>query len=291
MSTHLVIGASGQIGEHLVSALDRAGEAVIGTYHQVKRRNLRCLDIRDAQAVDSLIASVQPAVIHLPAALTHVDHCELHPDEAYSINVLGVHHVIRAAQRLKAKVVYFSSDYIFDGRSGPYREEDPANPISEYGRQKLAAEHLVMLQAPEPLVIRTTVVYGWDESGKNFVSRLIRSLCDGLGVSVPVDQVGSPTYAPDLTQVVVDLVRAGRCGVYHVAGPERVNRYEFALAAAQAFGLDATGIRPVSTANLNQPAPRPLNAGMIVDRAQSVLQRSFVGYKAGLCQMAAEYAR
>ncbi|MBI2940973.1 MAG: SDR family oxidoreductase [Chloroflexi bacterium] len=288
MSGQVVIGASGQVGEHLVQAASAAGLDVLGTYSSHPVPGLRQLDIRNRAETRSLLLASRPSVVYLPAARANVDYCELHPEEGYAVNVLGVRHVVQAANEIGAKLVFFSSDYIFDGRAGPYREGDPPNPICEYGRQKLMAEHCVALHARNYLVVRTTVVYGRERQRKNFIYRLLETLRDGQVLRAPVDQVGSPTYAPNLAQTVVALALADAVGVFHVAGPERASRYEFACEAARAFGLDQDLIRPVATRELGQAAARPLDAGMLVEKATRELTIPLVAYPDGLRAMAAE---
>lgn len=288
MNRHLIIGASGQVGEHILSTLTHMGVDAVGTRFHHGGTQLAPLDICNSAAVTTLIDSINPDVIYLPASLTNVDYCESHPREGYDSNVLGVCNVVRAANKHSARLIYFSSDYIWDGFHGPYREEDPANPICEYGRQKLLAEHFVSLHAPDSLIIRTTVVFGWESQGKNFVCRLIKTLHDNRPLTVPNDQIGNPTYAPDLANAVISLVSSGVRGVYNVAGSQRTSRYMFALAAAEIFGLDPSLIRAIPTCELNQTASRPLNAGMVVLKAQQALNRSLVGFEDGLRMMAQE---
>jgi dTDP-4-dehydrorhamnose reductase len=285
MSVQLVIGASGQVGEHLVHAVAAAGHHAMGTYHSVSAADAHKLDIRRRTEVLRHMELVRPGVVYLPASLTNVDRCELHPEEGYATNVLGVQNVVAAANEVGAKLVYFSSDYIFDGRAGPYREDAPANPICEYGRQKLIAEQYDALHAVGGLIVRTTVVYGWERQGKNFLYRLLTTLKDRQTLRVPIDQVGSPTYAPNLAQAVVELALSGASGVYHVAGPARASRFEFACEAARVLGLDSDLIAPVTTAELGQPAARPLEAGMIVEKAAAQLTTPLMGYPEGLRAM------
>lgn len=288
MNIHLIIGASGLVGEDLVRAAPNAGLEAMGTYHSHPVPDMQRLDIRSRTEVQLLVAKVRPTIVYLPASLANVDYCELHPEEGYATNVVGVCNVVRAVNNVGAKLIYFSSDYIFDGKAGPYRENDPANPICEYGRQKLIAEHYVALHARDYLIVRTTVVYGWERQGKNFVYRLLNTLEAGQILKVPVDQIGNPTYAPNLAQAVVELALSDARGVYHVVGPERVNRYEFACEAASVFGLDGSLIQPVATSQLGQPAPRPLNAGMVVEKAIAKLSVPLMGYRDGLRAMASE---
>lgn len=284
--SHLILGASGQVGGHLYDALAQHHLRVQGTYRTFALENLHQLDVRDAERVQNLLSEIRPTVVYVPAALGNADWCETHPQESYAINVTGLANVARAAQQIDAKLVYFSSDYVFDGTAGPYRENDLACPICEYGRQKVLAEHYLALQHPNSLIIRTTVVYGWERQDKNFVQRLREVLGRGEHLRVPHDQIGSPTYAPDLAEATIELVRKGATGVFHVVGPELANRYEFATEAARVFGLDENLIDAVTTKELAQTAPRPLRAGMRVEKAVAKLGRPLLGYRAGLRTMA-----
>lgn len=272
----------------MTRTLSAAGQHVVGTYYSHDVPGLLRLDARDAAAVGALFDVVRPTAIYLPASNPNVDECELRPAETYPTNVVTVANVVDAANAAGAKLVYFSSDYVFDGETGSYREDDPANPTCEYGRQKLIAEHHVAAHARDWLVVRTAVVYGWERQGKNFVYRLRRTLAAGETLRVPVDQVASATYAPSLAAAVVELALAGAQGIFHVAGPEAVGRYELAREAAAVFGLNASLIEPVPTSELGQPARRPLNAGLRVEKAAAMLSTELVGYREGLRAMAAE---
>ncbi|MBE0670552.1 MAG: SDR family oxidoreductase [Anaerolineales bacterium] len=288
MNKHLVIGASGMVGEHLFTALRELGREAIATYNQTFFPSASHLNIIDKDKITELLKAVGPDIVHLPAALTNVDYCENHPQESYAINVAGVQNVVQAANGAGARLVYFSTDYIFDGKNGPYSEEAPANPISEYGRQKLEAEHYIALFAKDYLIIRTTVVYGWERQGKNFIYRLIKSLKEGMSVKVPVDQIGSPTYANNLAQIAISLAETSLRGVLNIAGSSLVNRYEFAKKAAQIFSLDENLILPVKTASLSQSAKRPMEAGLLTAKVSAVSTIPIVDYKDGLAMMAKE---
>lgn len=288
MSTHLVIGASGQVGEHLVYALHEAGFRVEGTYRSRPVKDAYQLDIRDVSQTRSLMFGLRPTTVYLPAAWANVDDCELNPANSYATNVLGVRNVLKIVNEIGASLVYFSSDYIFDGQDGPYSESDAANPICEYGRQKLLAEHMIALQAKNYLIVRTTVVYGWESQGKNFVYRLLRSLESGQTIKVPYDQIGNPTYAPDLARAVIALVSQDARGVYNIVGPDRISRYQFACQAAQIFGFDTSLVIGVSTSELGQRARRPLNAGLRVDKLEAEYNLRLSSHIEGLKKMAFE---
>jgi dTDP-4-dehydrorhamnose reductase len=219
--------------------------------------------------------------------MTNVDRCQTEPQESHAVNVGGTANVAGACRAAGCRMVFVSTDYVFDGSAGPYSEDDPPRPISEYGVQKLAGEHLVSTGVPGWLIVRTTVVYGWEAQGKNFVQRLVKSLKAGQKVRVPRDQVGSPTYAPNLADAMAELGEKRAQGVFNVAGNELASRYDFAVFAATVFGLDPGLLEPVETSALGQPAPRPLKAGMKVEKAQAVLDTRLLGYREALPLMAA----
>ncbi|MFC1959452.1 SDR family oxidoreductase [Chloroflexota bacterium] len=286
MKPALVVGGSGQVGYHLMRTFKNANLPVIGTHLKNPQHDLIALDIVKEEAVKKLLTDIRPPVVYVPASLTNVEYCETHPEVGYEVNVVGIANLVRWTNQINAKIVYFSSDYIFDGKSGPYTEQDPANPICVYGQQKLLAEHLVATHSQSFLIIRTTVVYGWEPQGKNFIIRLQNTLAKNQTLRVPIDQVGSPTYAPDLAQATLQLANTDHQGVFNIVGPQQANRYEFALEAARAFALDPDLIQPVTTAEFNQIAPRPLNAGMTTTKTEVALGRPLVAYQDGLRQMA-----
>ena len=279
----LVAGASGMVGQHCLAVL---GESGTGTYCDFPRPGLLQLDVRDVDAFDQVMAEVRPEILYLAACQANVEECERHPELAWKTNVAGVRNAVEVAERHRCKLVFLSSEYVFDGVSGPYRESDPANPLSMYGRQKLAAEHHILLLAPGALIVRTTVVFGTEARGKNFVYRLVSALREGTPIRVPGDQFSSPTYAPDLVRAMIELAEADARGVFHVTGPRVVSRYDFAVLAAQTFGLDPAGIIPVTTAELKQVAPRPLQAGLIVEKVERALGRPMLDFEEGLRELA-----
>src|ERR1019366_7539920 len=148
-------------------------------------------------------------------------------------------------------------------------EESAPSPISVYGLSKLLGEQEILRLHPRALIIRTTVVYGNDSREKNFLYSLHRLLSSGKPIRVPNDQISTPTYNRDLALATVQLTRAGSTGIFHICGPELLSRYEFALKAASILGLDASLITGVPTAELNQKAPRPLHAGLRIDKLKA----------------------
>lgn len=276
--TALVIGASGLVGAHVLAALRRDGQIAHGTYARCATADLYPVDIGNPAAVRAIIDRLRPEVVDITAALANVDRCETNADESLAVNVAPLRHLADIGVR----AVFFSTDYVFAGDCGPYAESDAPAPASVYGRHKLLAEQALPADA---LIIRTTVVYGSEAQQKNFVYRLLETVGAGRSLNVPVDQIGTPTYAPNLAAAAVTLVHRGARGVYHVAGPARASRYEFALEAARVFGLDSRLIRPVETRLLGQPARRPLSAGLVSHKAQALLPFPLIGFQEGLRAM------
>jgi dTDP-4-dehydrorhamnose reductase len=281
----LVLGASGQVGTALGERLTARHHSWVGTYAGVPRPGLLLLDIADAEAARRLIAQSAPDWVFCVGALTHVDRCEEHPEEALRLNRDAPAAVARAAAERGAGIVFFSTEYVFDGAAGPYAEDDPVNPLSVYGRSKLEGERAVAAANPRAVIVRTTVVYGPEPQGKNFVYQLLRRARAGERMRVPADQISSPTYNADLAAASVELAERGCRGVYHVAGPEVLDRHAFARVACRVFGLDEGLLEPVATAALGQLARRPLRAGLRIDRARAVLATVLRGPEEGLRAM------
>lgn len=261
-----VIGASGLVGSHLMQACKRRKWEVMGTYSEHAHEGLIPLHMTDPASVEEIMQKMKPEVVFLTAFNPDADFCEQHPKETRETNVRGNANVIEASLRVGAKIVYYSSDYIFNGKKGPYREDAIPDPISEYGRQKLSVEETIQRLAKNYLIIRTTVVYGWEERGKNFFCNLLTHLEDGEEMKVSSDQIGTPTLVNDLAEASCRLVEVGTSSIVNVAGPDRMSRFEFAVDIARIFDLPVSKIIPMTTMELKQPAPRPLNAGLICDR-------------------------
>ena len=268
----LVIGASGQVGHALAARLTALGHAVVGTHHTVPAPGTVSLDVTDTVATERLIAETEPDWVLCPGGVTRVDWCEDHPDEAMTVNRDAAAAAARAAARRRAGFVYFSTEYVFDGERGPYAEDDPVRPLSVYGRSKLEGERRVQAENARTIVIRTTVVYGPEPQGKNFVYQLLRAMRRGEGWRAPSDQRSSPTYNVDLAAATVELMEQDFAGVIHLAGPAVMDRYVFAREVCAAFGLAAEAIEPVETAALGQRARRPLRAGLAIERARRLLR-------------------
>lgn len=280
----LIIGASGQVGGALSSLCVRRRIEVYGAAPEGK--GFLYVDLTAPDTVRAAFGKARPDLVLLTSAFTNVDGCERGPELAQKINAEGPARVAEECQKTGAKLVYFSTEYVFDGKAGPYGEDDPVNPVSVYGRTKLEGER-ACLAVPGALSVRTTVVYSHDPASRNFVMQLITSRRAGARMRVPSDQYSNPTYAPELAAAVLDLAEKGASGVFNVVGPDRLSRYEFALKACAAFGFDPSFLEPKPTSELGQLAPRPLEAGLKTDKLASVLGRRLPPVERSLEKIAA----
>ncbi len=255
----LVVGAAGQVGAQLVHLL--AGKAVFSSRDKGLFVDLEQIEERRHDLKESMKSADIGAIICV-GGLTDVERCEAESKRAFKINAAGPAALAEVAAELSAAFVYFSTEYVFDGEAGPYREDAATNPLSVYGKSKWAGERWVQNAHPAPLVVRTTVVVGPDSRRKNFLYGLLSASQEGRPMRVASDQVSTPTYNFDLARTTLDMLSLGARGIVNVVGPEALSRFEFALRSAAFLGLDSRFIVPTKTVDLGQIAPRPLKAGL-----------------------------
>jgi dTDP-4-dehydrorhamnose reductase len=282
----LVTGASGFIGRSCLGAF--AEHEVRGTYRSHGAPGLVHLDLLDLPAIELCLDEFRPEVVIHCAARPSADWCQQNPDAARTLNCDTTQNLVRAARVIQSRVVFLSTDYVFDGEAGPYGEDGAVRPLNTYGRLKLEMEGAVLEANPAGLVIRTTNVYGFDLVSRNFLMGILPQVARGETVRVAEDQYGTPTLVSDLCQAIRRLLEGNVTGVVHVAGPDYVSRLDWARAAATAFGLETGKVIGARTAELHQPAPRPLKAGLLCDRFRSLGLPVPRGLTEGLRQMCAD---
>lgn len=258
----LVVGASGQLGGHLLGRLRADGHLAIGTYASHAVPGLVKVELEDRAALRAALLDVRPDVVIVSAGWTWVDGCEDDPERCQRLNCDVPLDLARLAAEQGALFVVYSTDYVFDGEAGPYREDAPVRPLSAYGRAKADMEAKVRALGDDHLILRTTTVFGPERQGKNFVYQLVQRLRAGQPFRVPTDQVASPSYGPDVAAATLALIEQGARGTWHVAGPDPLDRAAFADRVCAAFGLDPAAIERLPTAALSQKAARPLSAAL-----------------------------
>lgn len=262
----LIIGASGLVGGNCLEHFRKCkGFEATGTYYSYKTANTTFFDtLNPANPANFDVENFSPDVIVHCGALTHVDYCETHEDESYEKTVVAFSNTLKLAKKLKSKIVYISTDYVFDGVSGPYEEDAVQNPLSVYARHKAKAEKLAR-SYKNHLVLRITNVYGNEERNKNFVSRIVEQAAEGkhLTLTLPYDQYATPVNAYDIARALELLLIDDKTGVYHIASTDFLNRVELALRVLKYFPDATYDLKAISTEELNQPAARPLIGGLI----------------------------
>lgn len=270
MSGILLIGAAGLVGRHLRDSF--RGSRVVATYHRTAALDALHLDLADPHAAAKLVDRIHPEVVVVAGAEASVERCEREPGRTRTINVEAAQAIAGSAARVGARLVVFSSEYVFDGSRGRYVEDDPVAPLNEYGRQKVALE-TVARSVPRHLVCRTSGAFGWEDARKNFVCQLVDTLRAGRPFRVPLDQLITPTYAPHLAAAIVRLVELETNGTVHIVGPRILSRTGFAGLVCRAFGLEERLILPRRTAELGLIAQRPHSAGLADDKLVALLGR------------------
>lgn len=207
-----------------------------------------------------LIRSLKPQYIVLTAALTDVDACERDRVAAWKANAFGPKNVALAARDIGAKLIHVSTDYVFDGNRGMYREDEPTSPINYYGESKLAGELAVRETLEDYAITRTSVLYGWNPLRLNFVTWAVQELQRGAMINIVNDSYNSPTLSSNLADMILSL--RDETGIFHTAGGERINRYDFAIKIARAFGLDESLVNPITSDRMSWKARRPRDSSL-----------------------------
>lgn len=288
----LIVGASGQLGGHLLAQARAAGHAAAGTYATVPRPGLARLALEDGAALEAAVADTLPDAVVLCAGWTWVDANEDDPARSYRVNRDQPLALARAAAAAGADFAFFSTDYVFDGAAGPYDEDAAPRPVSVYGRAKLEAEEGLRALASEGarvLVLRTTTVFGPEAQGKNFAYQALGRLKAGERLVVPDDQLSTPSYGPDVAAATLALLERREAGTWNLAGPDLLDRAAFARLLADVWGLDPALIEGRATAALGQKAARPLRGGLRTDKLRAA-GLTIRGARAGLEALRAHLA-
>lgn len=272
----LITGSNGLLGQHLIPlfvaderyeviAAGRGGNRLPSqqgyTYESVNLRN--------TVSVQQLLEKHHPDIIIHAAAMTQVDECERNKDACWDTNVAATRYLIQAAEKYNAFFLFLSTDFIFDGLEGPYREDDAPNPLSYYGASKVAAERMIKNSKLPWAIVRTVLVYGTaiDMQRSNIITWVKGNLQQGKKIKVVDDQWRTPTLVQDLAEGCKLVADKKATGVFHISGSEMLSPYEMAVQTAQFFKLDPRLIEKVNAKSFVQPAKRPAKTGFVIDKA------------------------
>lgn len=295
----LVVGGSGLLGYKVAELAVRAFQT-LATYNFRPMKLPGCgffkLDKTDRDDTLALVNKLKPDVVIDTAALHNANYCETHRDEAWKVNVEGTRNIAEACREIGAKMIFISTDYIFDGKKENYTEEDAPNPLHYYAKTKLEGERVVKEAEIDYVIARPSVIYGWkpselaglrssSEKSVNFVVWTIDKLKKKEKINIVTDQYSCPTLADNLAEVLLVLSKSGKQGVYHTAGKTCINRFMFAKKIAEIFELDESLIKPVTSDLFKQVAERPKRCCLDVTKAERELGVRFLTVEEGLMKM------
>jgi len=288
METILVTGSNGLLGQKIIYALrNRSDVKCISTSRGENRMRATdgyeyiSMDISELNSVESVFEKYKPDFVINTAAMTNVDACESKREEAWLLNVQSVENIISVCKKYNSHLIHLSTDFVFDGRNGPYVEIDEPNPLSFYAHTKYEGEKRIFESGIPAAILRTIIIYGVvdDNSRSNVVLWVMNSLKNKKTITVINDQFRSPTLAEDLADACVSAALKKATGIYHVSGREVMNILDIAEIVADYFELDKSLIIPTSSADLKQPAVRPPVTGFIITKAVNELDfhpRTFI---------------
>jgi dTDP-4-dehydrorhamnose reductase len=285
----LITGTSGLLGNKIVKAAKHNYE-VLPTYnteplhtHSVK------LEITNLTEALKVFNKLEPNIVIHTASETNVDKCEIEKEHAWKTNAEGTRNIAEACQKVNAKLVCVSTDYVFDGEKGLYDEEDKPNPVNYYGLTKLEGEKQVIKHCKNYAILRTSVLYGWHPWKQNFTTWIIDQLKQGKEITVVNDHYNTPTWAGNLAEIAIEVAERNLQGMYHASGCERISRYEFAKQIARTFNLNADLVKPVKMSQLTAwVAKRPKDSSLNTGKIQKQLKTKPLNITEGLNKMKEE---
>jgi len=273
----LIIGSNGMLGQSIVSLFKsiKKYELHLASFESESyfpNISYTKVDIGVKKQVKELLLSFYPDFVINLAAYTNVDKCESEKEQCWNINVNAAEYLAKYCVPTNSHLIHISTDYVYDGKNGPYSENDLPNPLSYYGRSKLAGENIIKRFNIPNTIIRTNVLFGDTKFGRpDFVKWVINSLESKQPIRIVTDQINNPTYIGDVAFAIKQVCEHDKIGLYNIGGAELLNRYEFTKRIAEHFNLDFDLVSPILTKELNQPALRPLNSGLINLKAETEL--------------------
>ena len=299
MEKMLIIGASGLTGFKLAQLAVNEYH-VFGTYNHRTVNLNQCelfqLDKSDTEKTNILIKRLEPDVVIDCSALHNVDYCETHKDQSLIINTESTKNIANICKEINAKMIFLSTDYVYDGTANSYTEESPTNPLNYYGLCKLNAEEEIINTGISYAIGRTSLVFGWNaselrgiksSSGKtmNFVIWTLNKLRNHEALKIVTDQYSTPTFADKLAEYMLALAKSNKNGIFHTVGIECINRYDFTIKIAEIFELDPDLVSPVNSDSFKQIAKRPMRCCLNSSKAQKILNVKALNIKQALTKM------
>ena len=286
MTRLLVTGASGLLGANLAILAQKLGYEVLGWTNSRPLVDApfatRAVDFSNPQDLARAFQAAEPDALINCAAQANVDAAEKQPERAYRVNAEAAGELAKLAGSASLPMIHISTDAVFDGITGNYKETDTPNPLNTYAQSKLAGEHAVAQANPEAAIARV-VFYGWSLTGTRSLAEFFyNNLTVGNPVNGFTDMFFSPLYVAHLAEALLEMLQKRLSGIYHVYAPESLSKYNFGVRLAQEFGLDASLIRPISALDSDLPTRRSLNLSMNTDKLQAALGKPLPSQTEGL---------
>ncbi|HEU5168439.1 MAG TPA: SDR family oxidoreductase, partial [Chitinophagaceae bacterium] len=241
------------------------------------------MDFTDPFSIHDVFGNIKPDVVVHAGAMSKPDECELDQMKAYLVNVEGTVPLLINSEELKIFFVFISTDFVFDGERGMYKEDDVPRPVNYYGRTKLEAEEAVKEYEHSWAIVRTVLVYGRTRSGHSNILKIVKEKLEkGEEYNVVDDQLRTPTYVEDLAKGIVSIFEKKATGIFHLSGKDILTPYQMAIKTAEHLHLESSLIKKVTAASFSQPAKRPLKTGFIIDKARKELGYEPVSFDEGL---------
>ena len=271
---YLVTGSAGLIGNQLVHDLEKSGEIVYSCYNNMKPvygipTKLNLLNLED---IHKIFKKFQPDVVIHSAALTDVEKCEVDPQLANSLNVKATEVIAKEVEKISSYLMYISTDYIFDGKTGLYEETDSTNPLNNYGKTKLLGEKFIENETSKWSIIRTSTPFGVHPFKKTFPVWVYENLKINKKINILEDQFTSPTYVPNLSKMILEITSRSLEGFFHLSGSTKISRFEFAKMIATKLNLDLSLLNPVKIDNMAWKANRPIDSSLDVSKINAILK-------------------
>lgn len=279
-----ITGGSGLLGQRLATVANNNDELVLSHNSNPTENTVKC-DITNEEEVEKIILKNEPDVIIHCAAMTNVDLCEDKIDKAYKINGDGSGNMAKAAEKIGAEIIYVSTDFVFDGEKGYYKEDDITNPLGIYAKSKYEGELQVQKYSTNWAIARVSVLYGWHER-QNFTTWVIDQLRNNNSINIVTDQINSPTLADNAAEAIFKIAKQEKKGIFHTAGNDVISRYNFTKKIAEEFNLDKDLIHPITSKQFIQKAPRPKNSSLNVEKVKKELNMQMETCSESLHRMA-----